>query len=57
MRTSSTSEEQVIGFFGGIEVGMPIKRIGRKHSYRNAWFDKWRSKPGCRGVVVDVAVN
>jgi hypothetical protein len=36
---------------------MPIKRIGRKHSYRNAWFDKWRSKPGCWGVVVDVAVN
>lgn len=33
MRTSKSSEEQIIGFLRQAEAGMPIKEIGRKHGF------------------------
>ncbi len=46
MRTSKYSEEQIIGFLGQAEAGMPIKEIGRKHGFSDASFYKWPSKYG-----------
>ena len=46
MKASKYSEEQIIGFQGQAEAGMPIKEIVRKHSFSDASFYKWRSKYG-----------
>ena len=39
-------EKQSIGFLKPAEAGMPIKEIGRKHSFRDASVYERRSKYG-----------
>ena len=51
MRTSKYGEEQIIGFPGQAEVGMPIKDIGRKHGFSDASSYKWRAKASRWAVV------
>ena len=53
MIISKYSQEQIIGFLRQAENGMPIKEIGRKHSFSDASFYKWRSKYG--GIDVSEA--
>ena len=46
MKTSSYSEEQIIGFLKQADGGMPIKELCRKGGFSDATFYKWRAKFG-----------
>jgi putative transposase len=46
MRTSSYSEEQIIGFLKQAEAGIPVKDVCRKGGFSDATFYKWRAKYG-----------
>ena len=50
MKTSSYSEEQIIGFLKQADGGMPIKELCRKGGFSDATFYKWRAKFGGMGV-------
>lgn len=41
------SEEQIIGFLGEAEAGLPIKELCRRHGFSEASYYLWRSKFGC----------
>tara|TARA_R110000851_G_scaffold238623_1_gene391392 strand:+ start:243 stop:497 length:255 start_codon:yes stop_codon:yes gene_type:complete len=38
------SEEQIIGFLGEAEAGLPIKELCRRHGFSEASYYLWRSK-------------
>ncbi|EHA15583.1 IS66 family element, Orf1 protein [Halomonas sp. HAL1] len=38
------SEEQIIGFLGEAEAGLPIKELCRLHGFSEASYYLWRSK-------------
>lgn len=40
------SEEQIIGFLGEADAGMPIKELCRRHGFSEASYYLWRSKYG-----------
>tara|TARA_R110000824_G_scaffold218100_1_gene404583 strand:+ start:803 stop:988 length:186 start_codon:yes stop_codon:yes gene_type:complete len=40
------SEEQIIGFLGEAEAGLPIKELCRRHGFSEASYYLWRSKFG-----------
>jgi len=40
------AEEQIIGLLREAEVGMPVKRLCRKHGFSEASYYLWRSKFG-----------
>ena len=40
------TEEQIIGFFGEADAGLPIKELCRRHGFSEASFYLWRTKFG-----------
>ncbi len=44
------SEEQIIGFLGEAEAGLPIKELCRRHGFSEASYYLWRSKFGGMSV-------
>jgi putative transposase len=44
------SEEQIIGFLGEADAGMPIKELCRRHGFSEASYYLWRSKYGGMSV-------
>ena len=44
------SEEQVIGFLGEAEAGLPIKELCRRHGFSEGSFYLWRNKFGGMSV-------
>ncbi|TXH66396.1 MAG: IS3 family transposase, partial [Lysobacteraceae bacterium] len=40
------SEEQIIGFLGEAEAGVPLKELTRKHGFSEGAFYLWRNKFG-----------
>lgn len=46
MKKSRFMEEQIIGFIGQAEAGMPVKELCRKRGFSDATFCKWRAKYG-----------
>ncbi len=40
------SEEQIIGFLGESDAGLPIKDLCRKHGFSKASYHLWRNKFG-----------
>ena len=44
------SEEQIIGFLGEAEAGLPIKELCRLHVFSEASYYLWRSKFGGMSV-------
>ena len=43
-------EEQIIGFLGEAEAGLPIKELCRRHGFSEASYYLWRSKFGGMSV-------
>ena len=44
------TEEQIIGFLGEAEAGLPIAELCRKHAFSEASYYLWRSKFGGMSV-------
>lgn len=44
------SEEQIIGFLGEAEAGLPIKELCRRHGFSEGSFYLWRNKFGGMSV-------
>ena len=44
------TEEQIIGFLGEAEIGLPIKELCRRHGFSEASYYLWRSKFGGMSV-------
>ena len=44
------TEEQIIGFLGEAEVGLPVKELCRRHGFSEASYYLWRSKFGGMSV-------
>ncbi len=44
------TEEQIIGFLGEAEAGLPIKELCRQHGFSEASYYLWRSKFGGMNV-------
>lgn len=44
------SEEQIIGFLGEADAGMPVKELCRRHGFSEASYYLWRSKYGGMSV-------
>ena len=44
------TEEQIIGFLGEAEAGMPVKELCRRHGFSEASYYLWRSKFGGMSV-------
>ncbi len=44
------TEEQIIGFLGEAETGIPIKELCRRHGFSEASYYLWRSKFGGMSV-------
>ncbi len=40
------TEEQIIGFLGEAEAGLPVKELCRRHGFSEASYYLWRSKFG-----------
>ena len=40
------TEEQIIGFLGEADAGLPIKELCRRHGFSEASFYLWRTKFG-----------
>jgi putative transposase len=38
------TEEQIIGFLGEAEAGLPVKELCRRHGFSEASYYLWRSK-------------
>lgn len=49
------SEEQIIGFLGEAEAGLPIKELCRRHGFSEASYYLWRSKFGGMSVPPSVS--
>jgi putative transposase len=47
------SEEQIIGFLGEAEAGLPIQELCRRHGFSEASYYLWRSKFGGMSVPDD----
>lgn len=45
------TEEQIIGFLGEAEAGLPIKELCRRHGFSEASYYLWRSKFGGMSVT------
>ena len=44
------TEEQIIGFLGEADAGLPIKELCRRHGFSEASFYLWRTKFGGMSV-------
>ena len=44
------TEEQIIGFLGEADAGLPIKELCRRHGFSEASFYLWRNKFGGMSV-------
>jgi len=44
------TEEQIIGFLGEAEAGLPIKELCRRHGFSEGSFYLWRNKFGGMSV-------
>ena len=44
------TEEQIIGFLGEAEAGLPVKELCRRHGFSEASYYLWRSKFGGMSV-------
>ena len=44
------TEEQIIGFLREAEVGLPVKKLCRRHGFSEASYYLWRSKFGGMSV-------
>ena len=44
------TEEQIIGFLGEADAGLPIKELCRRHGFSEACFYLWRNKFGGMSV-------
>jgi putative transposase len=44
------TEEQIIGFLGEADAGLPIKELCRRHGFSEASYYLWRSKFGGMSV-------
>lgn len=45
------TEEQIIGFLGEAETGLPVKELCRRHGFSEASYYLWRSKFGGMSVT------
>lgn len=45
------TEEQIIGFLGEVEAGLPVKELCRRHGFSEASYYLWRSKFGGMSVT------
>ena len=45
------TEEQIIGFLGEAEAGLPVKELCRRHGFSEASYYLWRSKFGGMSVA------
>ncbi len=45
------TEEQIIGFLGEAEAGLPVKELCRRHGFSEASYYLWRSKFGGMSVT------
>jgi putative transposase len=45
------TEEQIIGFLGEAEAGLPVKELCRRHGFSEASYYLWRSKFGSMSVT------
>ena len=45
------TEEQIIGFLGQAEAGLPVKELCRRHGFSEASYYLWRSKFGGMSVT------
>jgi len=45
------TEEQIIGFLGEADAGLPVKELCRRHGFSEASYYLWRSKFGGMSVT------
>ena len=45
------TEEQIIGFLGEAEAGLPVKELCRRHGFSEASYYLWRSKFGGMNIA------
>ena len=46
MRKSRFTETQIISILKGVDVGVPVKELWRKHGISSATYYKWKAKYG-----------